>query len=236
MRSVFSLTTKTTFLIFLVHRIRTSAADRGHVIATQFPVHNNVKGWKYRRGENTLTDGKESPPLPAACPLADAEAVSSRELIVAADSGQTSGRCSWQADSSCSLLRPFCLLSRCNEIICYTGSSLEPYALLPTGQRSTSVVGTSMFWNPDQLGKKVCKCNCLNNGYFEFQAMLAARLPQCWSVGWLVRLIGGLWIKTTRWSAMIFSYQTSWVLLPRGLRQLTLVVPSKLHQKGDVCV
>lgn len=130
-----------------------------------FPYGNNVKGCKYRQGENTLTDGKESP-QPAACPLADTEAVSSRELIVAADSGQTPGRCSWQADSSCSQLRPCGLLSRCNEIICYTGSSPEPYALLPTGQGTTFVVGTSMFWNPDQLGKKVCKCSFLNNGLF----------------------------------------------------------------------
>lgn len=108
---VFGLPTKTIFPVFLEHFIP-PCSWWGPPFAAEFPYCNSVYGCKCRRRENTLTDSG---------------AVSSRELIVEADSGQTPGRCSWQPR----LFPQTCgLLSWCNEIIFYTSSSPEPCVLL----------------------------------------------------------------------------------------------------------
>ena len=166
------------------------------------------------------------------CLLADAEAVSSRELIVAADSGQTPGRCCRQADSSLLSAQTCGPLSRCNEIICYTGSSPEPYALLPTGQRSTVPLWSEheCFETQTSWGKKGCKRNFVNNGLV---CILAAQLSTTMPlVGWLVCLVGGVLIRTIRLVSHDIRSLAPWRIKPTDLGGPVEATPEGWH----VCV
>lgn len=175
--SMFSCTTKTTFLIFLEHFILLCAADGGGATTTS-PGSRSVTVFKVkRRIKNTFND------TTTVCVC-----VSPLWYIVCFQSWTHSRGWQWP-DTRTLLLTGWQLLlspqtrgllSRCNEIICYTSSSPEPYA--PLAHRLEEEL-YDLNINKARLAVEICATVLIIDYFFSIGIIRNPVLsPPLWSI------------------------------------------------------